>query len=191
MKFNSDIFKKFFGLIKTTKICNKCEIKRYSFSGYFFLNFDLPKIHKEKDYKELSSFNIEKYLGSEKVKPKIIDKYCKECFKLENHSYLTQIYTVPDILIMYFKRGINYENKIPVIVPEKLNIKSFAEIHGDKIFKLNGIVGRNDGKFFAIINEEQQWFRYDGSDSKKNKINSPKIDEKNEEVILLFYELIK
>ena len=43
----------------------------------------------------------------------------------------------------------------------------------------------------CLVNEEQQWFRYDGSVSKKNKINSPKIDEENEEAILLFYELIK
>ena len=92
---------------------------------------------------------------------------------------------------MYFKRGVNYEKKIPVIFPEKLDVKSFAELHGDKIFRLNGIVGRNEGKFFAIVNEEQQWFRYDGSVSKKNKINSPKINEENEEAILLFYELIK
>lgn len=191
MKFNSDIIKKFFGLIKTSKFCNKCEIKTYSFSGYFFLNFDLPIILKEKDYKDLSSFDIEKYLESEKVKQKIIDKYCKKCLKREIHAYFTQIYTVPDILIMYFKRGVNYEKKIPVIFPEKLDVKSFAELHGDKIFRLNGIVGRNDEKFFAIVNEEQQWFRYDGSVSKKNKINSPKIDEENEEAILLFYELIK
>ena len=170
---------------------SKCEIKTYSFSGYFFLNFDLPIILKEKDYKDLSSFDIEKYLESEKVKQKIIDKYCKKCLKREIHAYFTQIYTVPDILIIYFKRGINYEKKIPVIFPEKLDVKSFAELHGDKIFRLNGIVGRNEGKFFAIVNEEQQWFRYDGSVSKKNKINSPKIDEENEEAILLFYELIK
>ena len=120
-----------------------------------------------------------------------MNKYCKKCFDRQTHPYYTHIYTVPDILIMHFKRGINYEKNIPIIFPEKLDIKSFAEIHKNKIFKLNGIVGRNDEKFFAIVNEEQQWFRYDGSGCKKNKINSPQIDEKKEEVILLFYELIK
>lgn len=92
---------------------------------------------------------------------------------------------------MSIKRGINYEKKIPVLFPEKLSVDYFVDSHGDKIFKLNGIVGRNNGKFFSIVNEVQQWFRYEGSCSKKMKINSPKIDEKNEEVILLFYELIK
>ena len=191
MKFNSNIIKKFFGLIKTSKFCTKCEIKSYKFGGYFFLNFDLPTILKEKDYKNLSSFNINEYLEKEKSKQKVMDKYCKKCLKRNIHAYFTQIYTVPDVFIMSFKRGINYEEKISVEFPEIMEVKSFAELHGEKIFKLNGIVGRNDGKFFAIIGDGQKWIRYDGNSSKKSKIDSPKIDEKNEEVILLFYELIK
>ena len=190
-KFNSDILNKFFGLIKTTKFCNECEFKSYSFSGYFFLEFDLTLILKRKIYKDLSSFDFNIYLNKERFNQKLMNKYCKKCFDRQTHPYYTHIYTVPDILIMHFKRGINYEKNIPIIFPEKLDIKSFAEIHKNKIFKLNGIVGRNDEKFFAIVNEEQQWFRYDGSGCKKNKTNSPKIDEKKEEVILLFYELIK
>ena len=190
-KFNSDILNKFFGLIKTTKFCNECEFKSYSFSGYFFLEFDLTLILKRKIYKDLSSFDFNIYLNKERFNQKLMNKYCKKCFDRQTHPYYTHIYTVPDILIMHFKRGINYEKKIPIIFPEKLDIKSFAEIHKNKIFKLNGIVGRNDEKFFAIVNEEQQWFRYDGSGCKKNKTNSPQIDEKKEEVILLFYELIK
>ena len=191
MKFNSNIIKKFFGLIKTSKFCTKCEIKSYKFGGYFFLNFDLPTILKEKDYKNLSSFNINEYLEKEKSKQKVMDKYCKKCLKRNIHAYFTQIYTVPDVFIMSFKRGINYEEKIPVEFPKTMEVKSFAELHGEKKFKLNGIVGRNEGKFFAIVDNGQQWIRYDGNSSKKSKIDSPKIDEKNEEVILLFYELIK
>ena len=190
-KFNSDILNKFFGLIKTTKFCNECEFKSYSFSGYFFLEFDLTLILKRKIYKDLSSFDFNIYLNKERFNQKLMNKYCKKCFDRQTHPYYTHIYTVPDILIMHFKRGINYEKNIPIIFPEKLDIKSFVEIHKNKIFKLNGIVGRNDEKFFAIVNEEQQWFRYFGSGCKKNKTNSPQIDEKKEEVILLFYELIK
>ena len=190
-KFNSNIIKKFFGLIKNTYFCSECKMKSYIFSGYFFLNFDLVKILKEDDYKNLSSFDLEKYFEKEKIKQRIIEKYCKKCLKREDHGYFNQIYTVPEVLIMSIKRGINYEKKIPVLFPEKLSVDYFVDSHGDKIFKLNGIVGRNNGKFFSIVNEVQQWFRYEGSCSKKMKINSPKIDEKNEEVIMLFYELIK
>ena len=190
-KFNSNIIKKFFGLIKTDEFCTKCEIKSYKFSGYFFLNFDLPTILKKIKYKNLLSFNFEKYLEKEQTNQKTINKYCKKCLMRDIHAYYNQIYTVPDVLIMSFKRGINYEEKIPVEFPTKLEVEFFVELHGEKKFKLNGIVGRNDGKFFAIVDEGQQWIRYDGNSSKKSKIDSPKIDEKNEEVILLFYELIK
>ena len=187
LKFNSDIIKKFSGLIKTSKFCKDCEIKTYSFSAYFFITIDLEQILKEK---QLINLDIQNYFEKNKNQ-KRIEKYCKKCLKRNIHAYFNQFYTIPDLLIISIQRGNNYQYKTPVVIKNELNAKNFVESSGNKKYKLNGIVGYNNGNFFSIINNEQEWIRYNGTDYNGIKIESPKIDDTKEEVTLLFYEVIK
>ena len=186
LKFNSDIIKKFSGLMKTSKFCRDCGIKTYSFSAYFFITIDLEQILKKE---KLINLDIQNYL--EKNNQKEIEKYCKKCLKRNNHAYFNQFYTVPDLLIISIQRGNNYQYKIPIVIKNELSVKKFVESSGNRKFKLNGIVGYNNGNFFSLINKEQGWIRYNGTDYNGLKIESPKIDDTKEEVILLFYEVIK
>ena len=190
-KFNSFISKNLFGLMKMTIFCKVCKTKTYSFCGYFIIDFDLDEIQKSKKYKKLKNFDYEHYLRE--LSPKNINKYCNKCLKQSAHVYYKQIYSIPDLLIMSFQRGNNYENEIPLVLTEKIKMKGISETNPNKIFKLTGIVCRNkvSGDFFCIIIDEDKFFRYEGKESKKTKIDSLKIDQSNEKVILLFYEASK
>ena len=83
LKFNSDLIKRFSGLIKTSKFCKTCEIKTYSFSAYFFITINLEEILKEK---KLTNLDIQNYLEKNKSQKKI-EKYCKKCLKRNTHAY--------------------------------------------------------------------------------------------------------
>ena len=185
-KFNSDIIKNIFGLMKITEFCNqdKCYLKSYSFSGYFFINIDLDQAFNP----NLKNLDIENYFMKQIKNPKKIQNYCKKCLKRTTHAYYTQLYTVSDLLIISIKRENNNKNKIPLVIKEEITT-GFVELNSKKKFKLNGLVCKNNDKYFSIINEKNVWFRYDGTG--KNKIISPEIDQSNEEVVLIFYEALK
>ena len=186
-KFNSFISERFFGLMKKSEFCNKCRTKTYKFSGYFFINFDLPQILQED--KALKQIHIEDYL--KKPTQKEITKYCNKCLDREIFGYFKQIYSVCDLIVMSFQRGKDYELKTPIVIQEKISMRGISESNPNKKFKLNGMVCRNNKteEFFSIINEKGTWFRYEGKESKKMELKSLNIDQSAEEIILLFYEL--
>ena len=187
LKFNSDIIKRFSGLIKTSKFCKTCEIKTYSFSAYFFITINLEEILKEK---KLTNLDIQNYLEKNKSQKKI-EKYCKKCLKRNTHAFFNQFYTIPDLLIISIQRGNKYQYKIPVLIKNELSVRNFVELSGNRKYRLNGIVGYNNGNFFSISIIGQEWIRYNGTGCNGMKMESPKIDDSKEEVILLFYEVIK
>ena len=68
-EYISPIIKNFRGLIKQTNICNKCNFKTYSFSSYFFANFDLVEISKKKN---ITIFDLEENFKAENNTVKIL-----------------------------------------------------------------------------------------------------------------------
>ena len=187
-KFNSFISKNLSGLMKMTTFCTKCKTKTYSFSSYFVIDFDLEEIQKAGNS---TIFDYVQYLRT--PNPKTIKKYCNKCLERSAHVYYKQIYSVPDLLIMSFQRGNNYENEMTLKLSQKIGMIKISESTPNKTFKLTGIICWNNDseEFFSIIIHKDQFFRYEGKENKKIKKDSLEINESKEKIILLFYEVAK
>ena len=102
------------GIIKKVHICKKCQIKTYSFLGYFFAKIDLE------DMSKFVNINIENaflYQNKHYIK---VQKYCAKCLEQTTNLEILQYFSMPDYLIIMINRGKNNSCRFPF--PLKLNI---------------------------------------------------------------------
>ena len=192
--FNSNISSYFVGHMETIKTCCKCNSKSYLFTYFFSLCFDLnlPLIVKKGnnaiDLIEL--FKIQNNIsldlkGLKKVK-------CNKCNKEIEHKESKIFYQFPYQLVLAFDRGNDYENKIKINYPEKLDLSKIPkdEKYSKKQFDLVGIIKRCDigarEHYISLILDcnDKSWYSFDNEE--KAKINGP-FDHKEGDVIMLFY----
>ena len=192
--FNSNISSYFVGHMETIKTCCKCNSKSYLFTYFFSLCFDLnlPLIVKKGnnaiDLIEL--FKIQNNIsldlkGLKKVK-------CNKCNKEIEHKESKIFYQFPYQLVLAFDRGNDYENKIKINYPEKLDLSKIPkdEKYSKKQFDLVGIIKRYDigarEHYISLVLDcnDKSWYSFDNEE--KAKINGP-FDHKEGDVIMLFY----
>ena len=193
---NSPIITNFRGLIKQTNICNKCNFITYSFSSYFFANFDLNEISKKKS---ITIFDFEDNLKTESNK--IL--YCSKCLKKYEHNCKREYYTFPNLLVISIKRGTKTINQTEVNLKEFLELKDLDKKDGcQKKYQLVGLIKKisktegKDEQYYSNFYIDNKWFNYE----KKETIyeSHPPFEKtkatKNKElhggdIVMLFYIL--
>ena len=186
-ELNSYLSRKFFGLMKKSKICKECQMETFSFNSYFLLNFDLEKITKEK---QINQIDIPTIFQSYNTNNKEIENYCIKCIKHTKHIVNDIIYSIPDVLIISIKRGIEDNLKIPLIFNEILDLSNIIKSYLRK-FRLIGFISKEDQNenFTSKIFFRNSWYKNDWKNI--SQLNAQNIfDDSKGKVIMLFYQAI-
>ena len=137
-KIKSPIIQHLKGLMKQTNICNECKVKTYSFSSYFYVNFNLKQILEKK------KFNILDLEEIFKLNNTFNDNFfCSKCFQKTNHNCTKEFYSFPNILIIYIQRGIASINKMEVNIKKNIEFKNI-EKQTSKKYNLVGLINKTD-----------------------------------------------
>ena len=187
-QLNSFISQKMMGLMKKTDICYECQMKTYSFIGYFFVTLDLEKIAKfmDPDIENYFDYQNKKYINER--------KYCSKCLRQTKHKEYKQFFTVPNYLIAIIDRGINNHYRISIKLKQKLDLFKLTEIQGKK-YKLVGFICRNyeNERYvsFTEVKNKKMWIRCEGTRIKEYnpKVHSDIFDDIKGELMMAFYEV--
>ena len=187
-QLNSFISQKMMGLMKKTDICNNCQMKTYSFIGYFFVTLDLEKIVKymEPDIENYFVYQKKRYINE--------IKYCSKCLNITKHKEYKQYFTVPNYLIAIIDRGINNHFRVAVKLKQKIDLSNLIEMQG-KRYKLVGFISRNyeNERYvsFTEVKNKKKWIRCEGTRIKEYnpKVHSDIFDDIKGELMMAFYEV--
>ena len=189
-KINSDISNFFMGFIKEIKICQNCKLKTYLFKSYFFVTFDLEKILKTNNLKEL---NLEDGFSFHNKYVQINEIFCSKCLTKGPHDTRKFFYSVPNLLIISIQRGITYQYKTPIIIKPELDIANYVEFeYLPRKFSLVGVLKRivldGNESYFSIVYIDQMWLKCEGKKLKQTDFPS---NNSEGDIIMLFYQAIQ
>ena len=202
----------FFSMNNTITRCASCAIQLYSYESYWFLEFPLEEVREFK-YQN-NQFNVYNNLNNNENVISIYDcfeydrkmnlmdgpnqMYCDKCRRSSNASIITNLETVPNILIILLNRESDIDIDVRILFEENLNLSNFIEYKntGSK-YKLIGIItkfgGNEKGEHFIAYCREPKsnlWSKYndaivsDVQDFQKEVIDFVK-------PYILFYKKIK
>ena len=188
-QLNSLISRKLIGLLQKSFICNSCNIKTYSFSGYFYITLDLEKIPNQ------FQINMENYFAFRNNSFKYTEKYCPKCLTKTQHAVYKKFFTSPDNLIVTINRGSNDLNKRSVILSPIIDLTNLTVSIGRK-YKLVGFITKNyeNEKYISyfIFKMTGKWFK--SEDRKIIEVNQDELiyllSDINGQTMMAFYEAI-
>ena len=186
-QLNSFISQKIMGLMKKVHICEKCQMKTYSFLGYFFAKIDLE------DMSKFVNINIENaflYQNKHYIK---VQKYCAKCLEQTSNLEILQYFSMPDYLIIMINRGKNNSCRFPFPLKLNIDLSNAVETYG-KVYNLVGFINKNyeEEKYEAYIQFKSlnNWFKCEGYNTKEYspfKYQDMFNDLKGE-LVMAFYE---
>ncbi len=165
-KGDSFVLDLFYGIIKVTKKCNKCDnINSIKFNVFNMLELPLYNLTKKNDKKDLSL----KQLLCNFTEEKKYEEACNYCNSDEIYSKST-IYTLPQYLIISFGRiceGNYYSNNIHYPKDIKINNefeqKDFSYILECVIEHSGGLGGGHYTSLIPTDKNNDNWIRYSDS----------------------------
>ncbi len=117
-KFNSPISNLFYGTMETKSQCHGCNIIKFNFQVYSFLEFPLqqvnqyffnnnkrPLYHKDGSNPDVDLYECFEYYGKVDLMSGDNQMHCNICNRLCNAYYSTIIYSTPIYLIINLNRG--------------------------------------------------------------------------------------
>lgn len=181
-KNESFIMDMFFGIKKIEKLCASNHIIDAQFENFILLELNIyPFIKKE-------SINVKEILDLNFKDISCISK-CNECQKESESIQKIKLYSLPEILIIYFGRNIDgkfYDNKITFDEIIDMNLYAISK----EKYSLFGIIQNINGHYSSctINNYDEKWYFFNDSEEPKKL--------KNNEIFLfnpifLFYLKIK
>ena len=186
-KGDSFVLDLFYGILKVTKKCNKCDnINSIKFNAYNMLEFPLINLTKKNDNKDLNL----KQLFDNFTEEKKCEETCNICNSDEVYSK-TIIYTLPQYLIISFGRicdGNYYSNNIQY--PKNIKIKGefkqeiFSYILECVIEHSGGLGGGHYTSLIPTDKNNDNWIRYSDSYCSGNNYG---FESRN--AIILLYKL--
>ena len=136
VNYNSVISKYFYGIIETKSQCLSCKNLKYNFQVISFIEFPLEAINthcfnkglrNNFDPKENKNPDIDLYECFDYYnKMELNQLYCNICNCLSDGLYGTQLYSVPEYLIINLNRGRNAIYECKVNFPEQLDLSNFV-----------------------------------------------------------------
>ncbi len=183
-KNNSKLFNIFFGVIRKTICCKKCNNKEYSWDMINTLKVTF------------SENNFINYIESE-YKPEIIETYnCEKCLSKTSAEIISDIWSLPPSLIVVLKR-FNYDGrKCMNISPYKGEQLSFEHLfakesrHESKQWKYNihsvidhhgsHLGGHYSSQYYDV--NSKKWYIFD--DERIQNIESPQLNNRSNYIYL-------
>ena len=207
--FNSIISKLFYGILETKSQCKGCNMIKFNFQLYSFLEFPLQHINQyfynngkrplftqdgknpDVDLYECFEYNrkIDLMNGENQM-------FCNICNKLCDTLYSTTLYSGPNYLIINLNRGRGAVYECKVNFPEQLNIFNFVTYkHGITAYELYAVIchlgpSSMSGHFVAYCRNriDNKWYLY--NDAFVSLCDKPK--QYNEGMpYILFYRVLK
>ena len=179
--YNSPISNLFYGVLETKDKCSECNLIKYNFQIFTFLEFPLENINqyyynigkkplflengKNPDINIYECFEYYRRVDSMGGENQM---FCNICNKLCTTLYSTNIYSSPNYLIINLNRGKVQEYQCKVNFPEQLNIFNFVTFtEGITVYELYDVICRFpsaiDGHFVAFCKNyiNHKWYLYD------------------------------
>jgi len=207
--FNSIISKLFYGILETKSQCKGCNMIKFNFQLYSFLEFPLQHINQyfynngkrplftqdgknpDVDLYECFEYNrkIDLMNGENQM-------YCNICNKLCDATYTNFIYSGPNYLIINLNRGKGAVYECKVNFPEQLNLFNYVSYkHGITAYELYAVIchlgpSSMSGHFVAYCRNriDNKWYLY--NDAFVSLCDKPK--QYNEGMpYILFYRVLK
>ena len=208
--YNSIISNLFYGLLETKSQCQSCQIIKYNFQVYSFMEFPLEKVNqycylagkrnncdmnndKNPDINLYDCFeyyqNVELMTGDNQM-------YCNICNCTYDAYYGTSLYTAPNNLIINLNRGKGAVYECKVIFPEKLDLSYYVRFKNSNTnFELYAVIchigpSSMSGHFVAYCKNrmDKKWYLY--NDAFVTICKNPE-DYQKGMVYILFYQVTK
>ena len=208
-KFNSPISNLFYGLLETRTKCKGCNIIKYNFQIYSFLEFPLQQVNtyfynmgkkplflpnnKNPDVNLFECFEYNKKVDLMNGENQM---WCNICNKLTDSLYTTELYSAPNYLIINLNRGKGAVYECNVDFPEELNIVNYLSFKNfNTVFDLYAVISHlgpssMSGHFVAYVrnNEDYKWYLY--NDSMETECTKP-FQYRDGMPYILFYRVLK
>ena len=180
-KFNSPISNFFYGFLETKSQCLGCNVIKYNFQVYSFLEFPLQQVNQffyskgkrplfTNDGKNPDVDLYECFEYNEKIDLMTGDNqmYCNICNKLFNSYYSTVIYSSPIYLIINLNRGKGATYECKVNFPDQLNLLNYITFkYGYTAYGLYAVIchlgpSSMSGHFVAYCRNrmDNKWYLY-------------------------------
>ena len=180
-KFNSPISNLMYGILETKSQCQGCNVIKFNFQIYSFLEFPLQQVNTffynkgkrplftmdgknpDIDLYECFEYNqkIDLMSGENQM-------FCNICNKLCNSLYSTILYSGPNYLIINLNRGKGAVYECKVFFPEQLNLYNYVTYkHGITVYELYAVIchlgpSSMSGHFVAYCRNriDNKWYLY-------------------------------
>ena len=154
-KFNSVISNLFYGMMETKSKCQGCNSIKYNFQVFSFLEFPLEQVNKycytyhlRDNYTSNNNSNPDvdlyecfNYYGHLDLMNGENQMYCNICKRNCDAFYQTNLYSLPNYLIINLNRGKGAVYQCKVNFPEKLNLLNFVTYQdGNTYFELYAVI---------------------------------------------------
>lgn len=172
----------FFGQYLVHKKCSLCLYSSYHFEIFNSIGLNINGF--QNIYQCIENIVTEEYVGN---------WHCKNCEKKTTLIKLTNFWKLPKILIFYFKRFNNNNNKINKLIYYNMDINlnnfinNFSPFNNKNTYSLNSIINHygttKNGHYNTNVKCDNKWINYD--DKHINYIN----DIVNDNAYILFYTI--
>ena len=183
-KFDSIISNLFYGIIETKSQCQGCNVIKYNFQVYSFIEFPLQQVNQyffnkgkrpllTEDGKnpDIDIYECFEYYGKIDLMSGDNQMYCNQCNKLCNSYYSTILYSGSTYLIINLNRGKGAVYECKVIFPEVLNLFNFFTYkQGVTVYELYAVIchlgpSSMSGHFVAYCRnrKDNKWYLYNDS----------------------------
>ena len=180
-KFNSIISTLFYGILETKSQCQGCNVIKFNFQVYSFLEFPLEQVNQyffnkgkrplltaEGKNPDVDLYECFEYNGKIDLMTGENQMFCNQCNKLCNAYYSTILYSGSNYLIINLNRGKGAVYECNVIFPEQLNLFNFFTFkQGITVYELYAVIchlgpSSMEGHFVAYCRNriDNKWYLY-------------------------------
>ena len=185
----------FYGLVETKSTCGGCNITKYNFQIYSFLEFPLKEVNtymyqngrryalvnQDGTNPDIDLYECFDYYQKLDLMTGQNQMYCNICNMNTNTYYGTTVYSLPNYLIINLNRGKGATYKCNVNFPEVLNLLNYVTAkHGVTTMKLYAVIchygeSSMSGHFIAYCKHRinKKWYIYNDSIVKECKEPNP------------------
>ena len=180
-KFDSPISNLFYGMLETKSQCKGCNVIKYNFQVYSFLEFPLqqvnqyffnkgarPLVTNDGKNPDIDLYECFEHYGKVDLMTGENQMFCNICNKLNDSAYSTILYSGPTYLIINLNRGKGAVYDCKVNFPEQLNIFNFVTYkQGITVYELYAVIchlgpSSMSGHFVAYCRNriDNKWYLY-------------------------------
>ena len=166
----------FYGILETRSKCSGCNITKYNFQIYSFLEFPLQEVNNYmyQNGRRMSLINLYEcfdYYQKIDLMNGQNQMYCNICNENKDTYYGTTIYSLPNYLIINLNRGKGAVYSCKVVFPETLNLLNYVTFKdGITAMKLYAVIchigpSSMSGHFIAYCRHRinDKWYKYNDS----------------------------